>query len=168
MLRPSRFTPRRGGMPVREEQEHSVSADLALPIVVGAGLDAERRLRPLAYALAERIRAWQDERGLREPTPIVCTDLWFLNDPVLCRRPALCIGAPETNAAVAYLASRLPTALLIENILRIQADPEYVDLQACVWGVDADATARAVAIFDERFLEPFLEAIHELPISDRG
>ena len=153
---------------MRDKPSVSLTAELALPIVVGAGLDAEQYLRPLGYALAERIRAWQEERGLREPTPIVCTDLWFLNDPVLSRRPAVCIGQPEANAAVAYLASRLPTALLIENALRIQLDPEHVDLQACVWGADADGTARALDLFQERFLTPLLEVVHELPIGDRG
>lgn len=144
--------------PVRE-----LDADSLLLIVVGAHLQAEAADRPLGYRLRAQIVRWLDEHLESEPlAPMVCTDLWYLNAPELMARPTISIGRPGLNAASAYFASRLPTAFVIDETLQVQLDLEFVNLQACVWGVDHEGTASAVDAFVERYLEPFLRSAHGL------
>lgn len=132
-----------------------------LLIVVGAHLQAERSDRPLAYRLRERILRWQDEHGseIGAPIePIVCTDVWYLNNDDLLRAPAIALGRPGVNAATAYLASRLPLAFVIDDTLQVQLDQEFIDRRACLWGVDAQSSVSAVDLFCERYLKDFLRA----------
>jgi hypothetical protein len=138
-----------------------------LLIVVGAHLRAERHDRPLARRLREQVRAWIDayELGDNRLDPIICTDLWYLNQPELMLRPTIAMGDPEHNAATAMLATRLPTALVVENRLRIHLEPEFVELKACFWGLNPSATGSGLALFTERYLDPFLRAAHDLPES---
>jgi len=140
-----------------------------LLIVVGASLESEQTLRPLGYRLREQVLRWQDERrpqtidDLPRLHPVVCTDLWYLNDDGLREKPVIAVGDPSTNAATAALATRLPTAFVIEHTLRVHLDPEFIDLQACLWGVNPSATASAVDLFVERYLDDFLrEAVESL------
>lgn len=123
-------------------------------IVVGAHPCAERSDRPTAYALGDRIvRAMP---ALVRLGPLVCTDLWWLNDPSFRDRPTISIGAPEVNALTAYLADKLPTAFAIDDVLMVQLDPTFGgDLAAC-WGVNHRQTAAAVDVFAERYLSGFL------------
>ena len=65
------------------------------------------------------------------------------------------------SSASAMLGSRVPTAFVVEDRFRIQLDPELVDLRACIWGVDAEATAAGVEVFIDRYLDPFLREAHE-------
>ena len=129
-----------------------------LPIVVGARLEAELVDRPLAYRLADAIRLRQSSDDDEALVPLVCTDLWYLNDADLQARPTVTIGEPDVNAATAFLARRLPTAFVIEGSLRIQLDLELLDLRACLWGKDARATASCHDLFVERYLEDFVRA----------
>lgn len=123
-------------------------------IVVGATLDAERFDRPLGYRLREAILGWRDEQQADIAVdPVVCTDLWYLNDESLHRLPVVAIGDPEVNAATAYLASRLPTAFVIDDTLRVHLDPDFVEPRACLWGASPTATVSAVDLFTERYLE---------------
>lgn len=130
-----------------------------LAVVVGAHPLAELHDRPQAYRLAALIET-QQLREHQHPgpslRPIVCTDLWYLNDRQLMGGPAICLGSPEVNAATAYAAGRLPTALLLQDRLRIHLDPEYIDMRACVWGVDPGAGVAALDLFAERYLTDFL------------
>lgn len=137
-------------------------------IVTGSTLVAETRDRPLAYRMRERILAWIDHQqsqaaGSKDSAvqlePVVCSDLWYLNDRVLAERPAIAIGEPAANAATSLFSSRLPTAFVIEGSLRVHLDPEFLDLRAALWGVHAAATAAAVDLFAERYLGEFLEAV---------
>ena len=148
--------------------QHDAPSELLL-IVVGANLDAERRDRPLGYRLREQILRWQDERRSKATgdlpllQPIVCTDLWYLNDDSLRDKPVIALGDPSDNAAAAALANRLPTAFVIEHTLRVHMDLEFIDLQACLWGVNPSATVSAVDLFVERYLDDFLrEAVESL------
>lgn len=138
-----------------------VDTRCVMPLVVGAHLRAEQADRPLAYRLRERILAWQHDR---DPTsrlaPIVCSDVWFLNAGDLMSRPTIALGRPGVNAGAAYLANRLPVAFVVEDAYEIQLDPEFVDLQVCIWGVDPPATAAALDQFEQRYLPDFLEAAH--------
>ena len=114
-------------------------------IVVGAHLEAELSDRPLGYRLQNDVVRWQQETPEADPlAPIVCTDLWYLNARDLMLRPTISVGRPEHNAVSAYFANRLPTALVIDRSLQVQLDPEFVTLQACVWGVDGPATRSGV------------------------
>lgn len=131
---------------------------LLLPIVVGARLEAELIDRPLAYRLAQAMRLRQQDDDGQGLSPVVCTDLWYLNDNDLQARPAVTIGEPDVNAATACLARRLPTAFVIEGSLRIQLDLELLDLRACLWGADASAMATCLDLFVDRYLDDFLQA----------
>ncbi|MHC5008162.1 MAG: hypothetical protein ACYTGF_12465 [Planctomycetota bacterium] len=134
-----------------------------LMIVVGAHLEAELADRPLGYRLQNDVVRWQQETPEAEPlAAIVCTDLWYLNARDLMLRPTISVGRPEHNAVSAYFANRLPTALVIDRSLQVQLDPEFVTLQACVWGVDEPATRSGVDLFVERYLESFLRSAHSL------
>lgn len=131
-----------------------------IPIVVGSSLRAERDDRPLAYQLAERISGQARGLGLE---PVVCTDLWYLNDAVLVERAAVSVGAPETNALTAHLASRVPSAFVIDGVLMVQFDVAAGRGHACCWGVNAEATAGATGAFLDRYAEAFL-AGHHVPL----
>lgn len=137
-----------------------VAVESLLLIVVGANLRAEIADRPLGYRLCERIDAWQNEVCAREELarlrPVVCTDVWYLNNNELMERPTIAIGDPAVNAACAYLSTRLPTAFVIEETLRVHLDPDFIDMQVCMWGASDEATASAVDLFVNRHMDAFL------------
>ncbi len=139
-----------------------VETDRMILIVVGAHLQAELADRPLAYRLRDAITRWVAgrEQGL---TPVVCTDLWYLNASELMARPTISLGRPGLNALSPYFANRLPTVLVIDESLQVQLDPEFARLQACIWGVDEQATASGLDLFEERYLADFLENAHITP-----
>jgi hypothetical protein len=157
------------------------AGDRLLLIVAGSSIAAEMRDRPLAYRLRERVLVWLDARESSEGgsgavdshvnagasakafqpmllQPVVCSDLWYLNDRELDDRPAIAIGDPSSNAATAMFSSRLPTAFLIEQAFRVHLDPEFVERRAAIWGVNTAATASAIDLFVERYLNDFLLA----------
>lgn len=138
--------------------------DALLLIVVGASIRAELSDRMLAYRLREQIIHWQETHDCHDPLlPVVCTDLWYLNAAELREQPAITIGDPETNAATAYHARRLPTAFVIDETLRVQLDLDFIELVGCLWGVNASTTVSAVDLFIERYLDDYLQAAHEAP-----
>ncbi len=142
----------------------ALGPDRLLLIVVGAHLQAERDHRPLGYRLRESIVRWQAEHPQAVPLrPVLCTDLWYLNAEDLMQRPTIAVGAPGLNAVSAFFANRLPAALVIDESLQVQLDPEFVTLRACVWGVDERATASSVDLFETRYLDGFLRSAHDLP-----
>lgn len=134
-----------------------------LLLVVGAHLEAELSDRPLAYRLRDHILAWQEAaEEACDLLPVVCTDLWYLNNDELRRRPAIAIGRPEVNAATAYLAGRLPTAFVAEERFRIQLDPELLDLDVCIWGAAPRDTSASLDLFVDRYLHEYLKTAHRL------
>jgi len=135
-----------------------------LLIVTGAHLRAEAYDRAIAYRLRERIIARLNDRygpekhGKPHPiSPLVCSDMWYLNNEPLRSRPTVSIGGPDVNALTAYLADKLPSVLAVEDVYIVQMDPELVDVAACCWGAEAGATLAAVEAFEERYLEEFLD-----------
>jgi len=78
-------------------------------------------------------------------------------------RPTICLGRPGLNAASAFFANRLPTAFVLQETFQVQLDLEFITMQACVWGVNAAATASGVALFEDRYLDSFLRAAHGMP-----
>jgi hypothetical protein len=147
-------------------------------IVVGAHLRAEVGDRPIAYGLRERMIEWLDGRfgrdgngeadedeaedGGRLPGHpcgvVVCSDVWYLNDAGLRVWPTVSLGGPGVNALSAYLADKLPSVLVVDDVLMVQMDPEMTELTCAVWGVNHDATVAAVDAFVERYLEGFMAA----------
>ena len=136
-----------------------------LLIVVGSTLIAEMRDRPLAYRLREEVERRLD--GLMSADaasdaerllPVVCNDLWYVNARDLASRPVIAIGEPNSNAATALISNRLPPGLVVESSLRIHLDAEFIDLRAAIWGADAEATASAIDLFAQRYLDEFLRA----------
>jgi hypothetical protein len=145
------------------------SCDHCLLIVTGAHLQAERMDRPLAYRLQQAILTWQQQMQHDDPLayqlePLVCSDLWYLNNNDLHHLPVIAIGEPGLNAASAYFANRLPEAFIIDQTLRVQMDQELIDLKACIWGIDHASTESGVELFVDRYLDAFLRSAHELPI----
>ncbi len=140
-----------------------------LLIVVGANLEAELGDRPLAARLRTLVERWQAAHaaGAQPLRAVICTDLWYLNSPELMVRPAIAVGRPQVNAATAWLANRLPAAFVVQGTVQVQLDPEFARLQACVWGVEDRATALAVDLFAEKYLDAFLRSAHGLPAGSR-
>ncbi len=133
-----------------------------LLIVVGAHLRAEVADRPLAYRLLDCVHTWlgdhADELAV-EIQPVVCSDVWYVNQPALQRRPTISLGGPGVNALSAYYAQKLPAALVHEDRMMIQLDPEFVDLRVCTWGVDHENTVRVLDVFLSKYLDAFLRAV---------
>ena len=146
------------------DAETGPDTDTLLLVVVGAHLRAELTDRPLAYMLVDQIEGWQRRHVEAERlTPLVCSDMWYLNAAELLSRPTICLGRPGINAASAFFANRLPTAFVLEETFQVQLDLEFITMQACVWGVNAAATASGVELFEDRYLDSFLRAAHGMP-----
>ncbi|MEM9065539.1 MAG: hypothetical protein AAGB51_08635 [Planctomycetota bacterium] len=120
-------------------------------IVVGAHPRAERLDRPVAYDLAREPR-WAG-------SPLILTDLWYLNHPQLTETPTVSVGPPDRNALTASLADRLPAVWAIDGRELVQMDTQTgVPLAAC-WGEGEKATETAVDAFVRRHLAAFLDAV---------
>lgn len=131
-------------------------------IVVGAHLRAEVADRPLAYRLRERVEAWLEKFGqhLNLPlVPIVCSDIWYLNQDELQRRPTISLGGPGVNALSAYYGDKLASAMIREKQMIIQLDPEFVDLRVCIWGMNHEYTVEAMDHFIRQYLDGYLRAV---------
>ncbi|HVU64505.1 MAG TPA: hypothetical protein VHC70_11055 [Phycisphaerales bacterium] len=143
------------------DHENHIDSDSLLLIVVGAHPRAEMTDRPIAYRLRERMASWLLDKfpeGDPPLTPMVLTDLWYLNDAALRRSPSVSIGSPGVNAFSAYLGDKLPSAFVVDDRLMVQMDLDFSELVACCWGVDTETTGHAVDAFTDRYLEDFLEA----------
>lgn len=135
-------------------------ADLPpLLVVTGMTLDAERSARPLAYTVREHLLAWLDldaDGGPPAFEPIVCTDVWLLNNADLRQFPAITVGGPEQNALTAYFADKIPSVFAMDGRVLVQMDLDGVDLLAACWGIDEPTTAAAVDRFLEHYLDRFM------------
>ena len=140
--------------------DETVNVDHVIPIVVGAHLCAELGDRRRGYYLGEAIVDWMEQHEIAGPPwPLVCSDLWYLNDTELRTRPAICIGQPEVNAATAALSSKLETFQVADSAYRIQGDPEFVELKYCLWGIDDTHTNQCIEQFIKNALPNFLGSI---------
>jgi hypothetical protein len=143
------------------ESPPSEPANLLL-IVVGAHLRAEMADRPLAYRLCERVRAWLEKFGpaVNPPVlPLVCSDIWYVNDEDLQSRPTISLGGPGVNALSAHFHDKLQTAMAQDGDFIIQLDPEFVDLRASVWGRDHKLTVHALEQFVLHYMPGYLRAV---------
>ena len=153
----------------------------AVLIVVGSHLRAEEGDRPLAYLLKRRIVAWRKQHAtqLNVPlTPIVCTDLWYLNHETLQQRPTVCIGGPGVNAYAALSIQQVnaaedeldpmgraelgetgePLSDGPQPKVTIMIDPDFTHLRVGIWGTDHELTAKGVELFCDRYLDGYLRA----------
>jgi hypothetical protein len=140
----------------------SIDVDSLCLIVVGAHPKAELHDRPIAYRLRQRMTAWLDQRFPavedRPLLPLVCSDVWYLNDQSLRECPTVAVGGPSVNALSAYLADKLPSAFVIDDVLMVQMDVEMSELMACCWGISPVDTGAAVDVFTERYLDTFMRS----------
>ena len=140
--------------------DNTVNIDHVIPIVVGSHLCAELGDRRRGYALGEVIVQWMEQHDISGPPwPIVCSDLWYLNDTELRTRPTICIGQPELNAATATLSPKLETLILEDIAYRVQGDSEYIDLKYVLWGIDDTHTNQCLEQFIKNILPNFLGSI---------
>ncbi len=133
-----------------------------LLIVVGAHLRAEMADRPLAYRLCERVRTWMEKygAGLVPPVlPLVCSDIWYINDQDLQSLPTISLGGPGVNALSAYFHDKLKTAVARDEHYLIQLDAEFVDLRASIWGSNNETTVEALDYFVSHYLDGYLRAV---------
>ena len=142
-----------------------IESDQVLPIVVGAHLRAEVGDRARANQVKDAIVGWMKENDITDPPwPLVCSDLWYLNQIELKTQPTICIGHPEINAATAAIAAALQTVALVDDSYRIQLDPEYIDCTCCFWGVDDAHSEHATVAFIVDFMPELLGSIFGLRI----
>jgi len=154
------FPPPPPGDDSGQDSHAEAERDDKILIVVGAHPIAEREHRAIAYTLRQRMAEALCAAALDHTTPevLVCTDVWYLNDESIRSMPTVSIGAPGVNALTAFLASKLPSAFVIDDVLIVQLDPEMHTPLACCWGSTREATARAVDAFVEKYMGSFLEA----------
>jgi hypothetical protein len=144
-----------------------VNVDNIIPIVVGAHLRAELGDRRRGYYVGEAIVEWMEKNQIPGPPwPLVCSDMWYLNQLELRTRPTICIGQPELNAATAAMSPKLETVLLAEDAYRIQSDPDYVELKCCLWGIDDAHTNQCVEQFIKNILPHFLGSIYGVSVEN--
>ena len=140
--------------------DETVDIDNVIPIVVGAHLRAELGDRRRGYYLGEAMVQWMEQHEITGPPwPLVCADLWYLNDTELRTRPTICIGQPDVNAATAAMSPKLETILLADDAYRILGDTEYIDLKYCLWGIDDKHTNQCLEQFIKTVLPNFLGSI---------
>jgi hypothetical protein len=144
-----------------------IDSERLIPIVTGVQLKAELGDRPLAYRVEAEVRKRLGEvlpggepGELPRLSPVVISDVYYLNNEELKSRPVISIGGPGMNMLSANLVEELPTAMAIENVLVIQMDLEFRDLRCAVWGMDHLATVRAVETFVVKgYLEMFVKGV---------
>ena len=143
-----------------------IDTDRLVCIVVGVQLRAELGDRPLAYRVEQELRT-RLEAALGKPpegepprlSPVVITDVYYLNNEPLHARPVISIGGPAMNALSAMLVDQLPTAVAVENTLVIQMDLDLNDPRCAVWGMDHLDTVRAVDLFVAKYLDVFVTGV---------
>jgi hypothetical protein len=127
-----------------------IDTDETILIVTGSGISAEERDRPVAYWLKAEI----DRQGAGHPfrRAVVVADSWYVENRVFHLNPAIMVGGPGVNLGARELADRLPVVLEEDERSFVQSgDVEEVP-KACLWGMDAGSTVRAVQLYAERGL----------------
>jgi hypothetical protein len=143
-----------------------IDTDRLICIVVGVQLRAELGDRPLAYRIEREMRT-RLEAALGKPpegepprlSPVVISDVYYLNSEEMQARPAVSVGGPAMNALSALLADKLPTAVAIEDTLVIQMDLDMEDQRCAVWGMNHLDTVRAVELFISKYLDVFVVGV---------
>lgn len=140
--------------PAREYGQPGLSEQgPTLLIVVGVHPGAEQTDRFTGYALKERAERMDESAGV---TVLVCSDVWVLNNDDAMRCAAVSVGPPSVNAMTAFLADRLPTALVADDRYVVQFDAQTDEPVAAVWGESPSETAEAAEQLAQRHLAALL------------
>ncbi len=122
--------------------------DETIVIVTGSSPSAAERDRPLADELKARIDAMGVGHASRRA--IIVTAHQFLTTMRdFHGNPTIAIGGPGVNGVAAELAGVIPAVHNDGDRVIVQAELEGDAKRVACWGVDADATARAVEVFVE-------------------
>lgn len=146
-----------------------IDPDRLIWIVTGVQLKAELGDRPLAYRiereLRDRLAPLLNPPDPGEPprlSPVVVSDVYYLNNADAQQGPTISIGGPGMNALSASLVEQLPTPVAIENTLVVQMDLDMNDLRCAVWGMNHLDTVRAVDTFIAKgYLDAFVKGVVE-------
>lgn len=152
----------------------TVDTSRLLWIVTGVQLNAEIGDRPLAYRIERELRkvlrGVLGRKAKGEParlTPVVVSDVFFLNSDEAQQRPVISLGGPGMNALSAMLVNELPTVAAIENELIVQMDLTFHDHRCAVWGMSHLDTVRAVELFLHKgYLETFVKGVVAREVSE--
>ena len=146
-----------------------IDPDRLIWIVTGVQLKAELGDRPLAYRIEKEIR--ERLAKLLDPpepgeqpllSPVVVSDVYYLNNDQALKGPTISVGGPGTNALSASLFEQLPTAVTIEDTLVVQMDVEMNDMRCAVWGMNHLDTVQAVDTFIAKgYLDAFVQGVVE-------
>jgi hypothetical protein len=143
-----------------------IDADRLLFIVTGVSLTAEVGDRPLAYLVEREIRQRLTRLLPATPdgqppvlSPVVVSDVFYLNNESIQSRPTISVGGPGVNMLAGTLVEKVPMAVAVENVLVVQMDVAFSDLRASIWGMTHVDTIRAVDLFVTKYLDDYLEAI---------
>jgi hypothetical protein len=144
-----------------------VDTDRLIPIVTGVQLNAELGDRPLAYRIEQHVREKLAELlpaaetgELPRLSPVVLSDVFYLNHEAVQSRPTISLGGPGVNALSALLVNELPMAVAIEKVLVIQMDLDMADQRVAVWGMNHLDTVRAVELFVSKgYLDTFVRGV---------
>jgi hypothetical protein len=144
-----------------------IDTDRLIWIVVGVQLRAELGDRPLAYRIeteAKRLlKGMLPEVTEADPlpavSPVVVSDVYFLNNEEIQGRPVISVGGPGVNAVSNLYVNEVPTAVAVEDSLLVQMDVEMKDVRCAVWGMDHLQTVQAVELFVAKYLEIYLRGV---------
>ncbi len=131
-----------------------------LYLVTGSTPEAETQDRPEAYRLRDAISdLLSADFPDVERRPIVCGDLWYLNQDHLRAEPALAVGPPQSNALTAFLADRLPSLRVVDGRWIVQGNPDFNPPVGACWGATPHFTRAAVDVFLAEYAAAFLAAV---------
>ena len=144
-----------------------IDTDRLICIVVGVQLRAELGDRPLAYRIEQEVRTRLESELGKPPegelprlSPVVISDVYYLNNEPIQSRPAIAVGGPGMNAVAAMLVDELPMVVAIEHTLVIQMDLDMNDARCAVWGMNHLDTVRAVDLFISKgYLDTFVSGV---------
>ncbi len=125
-------------------------------VVVGAG--EANRDRPFAGTVREAI----DSRGNGQfyRRAVVVADLEYLDHPELHRHPTIAVGGPGVNLLSQRLVADAPPMWQADDRAFVQGDIDGAAKRVVIWGMDAEATSRAVDAFvGEGMLDLLLDRI---------
>lgn len=114
-------------------------------LIIGSGLPAELKDRPLATHLQHAI----DSRGEghRYRRAVVVDDAWYLEHPEFHRSPSIAIGGPGSNGVSQQFAGVLPLVWSRDDRSYLQIAFDGPIRRATVWGMTAEATMDALDAF---------------------
>ena len=149
------------------DDDSTIDTDRLLWIVTGIQLRAELGDRPLAYRVERELKARLADLLGKPPegepprlSPVVVSDVYYLNSDEAQRGPTISIGGPGVNAVSASLVNELPTVVAIEDTLIVQMDLEMDDPRCAVWGMNHLDTVRAVDLFLAKgYLDQFARGV---------